>query len=142
MRPFSRKMFCLQGALVLALVFLFASFAQASDSHHSHHKVKVISPFDKVSAEKPLHCLLNALLQHAKIDCPHKNNHNKSAEFRADCGSHPGSSHQKVSSFGSDLSQVTQDNFTYHLASRSFHLIIDSEVRFSPRTIEHPPQLS
>ena len=142
MLPCFKKFFCLQGALVLAFFFVIASFAQASDSHHTHHKVKVISPFDKVSTEKPLHCLLNAHLQHAKIDCPHKNNHTKSAEFRADCGSHPGSSHQKVSSFGSDLSQLTQDDFTYHLASRSFHLIIDSEVRFTPLTIEHPPQLS
>ena len=140
MRPCFKKMFCLQ--VVLAFVFLFASFVQASDHHHSHNKFKVISPFDKVSADKPLHCLLNAQLQHAKIVCPHKNNHSKSTEFRADCGSHPGSSHQKVSSFSSDLSQLTQDDFTYHLASRSFHLIIDSEVRFTPLTIEHPPQLS
>jgi hypothetical protein len=142
MRRFT-KIFCLQGALVLAVVFLLASFAQASGSHHSHHQAKVVSPFDKVSADKPLHCLLNAHLHQAKQDCPHKENHSKSAEFRADCGSHPGASHSKGFSFGSDLPQLAEsDAFTHNLASHSFYLPIGYKVRLFPHSIEHPPQLS
>lgn len=137
------KIFFLRGTLVLSVVFLLASFAQASGSHHSHHhQAKVVSPFDKVSADKPLHCLLNAHRHQIKQDCPHKENHSKSVEFRTDCGSHPGASHQKGFSFGSDLSQVTQDEFIHHLASHSFYLLIDTEVCLLPRSIEHPPQLS
>jgi hypothetical protein len=142
MRRFT-KIFCLQGALVLAVVFCLASFAQASGSHHSHHQAEVVSPFDKVSADKPLHCLLNAHRHQAKLDCPHKDNHSKSAEFRADCGSHPGASHSKGFSFGSDLSQLAQsDDFTHNLASHSFYLSIDYKVCLFPHSIEHPPQLS
>jgi hypothetical protein len=140
MRRFT-KIFCLQIALVFAVVFLLASFAQASGNHHSHHQV--VSPFDKVSADKPLHCLLNAHLHQIKQDCPHADSHSKSAEFRADCGSHPGASHSKGFSFGSDLSQLTQsDDFTHHLASYSFYPLIDDEARLLPSSIEHPPQLS
>ena len=140
MRRFT-KIFCLQIALVFAVVFLLASFAQASGSHHSHQQV--VSPFDKVSADKPLHCLLNAHLHQIKQDCPHQESHSKSAEFRADCGSHPGGSHQKGFSFGSDLQQFTQsDAFTHHLESHSFYPHIDYKVRLFPRSIEHPPQLS
>jgi hypothetical protein len=135
------KIFCLQGALVLAVVFCLASFAQASGSHHSHHQV--VSPFDKVSADKPLHCLLNAHRHQAKLDCPHKNNNSKSAEFRADCGSHPGASHSKGFSFGSDLPKFAEsDAFTHNLESHSFYLLIDYKVRLFPHSIEHPPQLS
>ncbi len=137
------KIFCLQGALVLAVVFLLASFAQASGSHHSHHQAKVVSPFNKVSADKPLHCLLNAHLHQAKQDCPHKENHSKSAEFRSDCGSHPGASNSQGISFGSDLPQFAQnDELIPHLASYSFYPPLDDEARFLPRSIEHPPQLS
>ncbi len=140
MRRFT-KIFCLQGALILAAVIMLASFAQASGSHHSHHQV--VSPFDKVSADKPLHCLLNAHLHQIKQDCPHEGNHSKSAEFRADCGSHPGASHSKGFSFGSDFSKFAQSyEFTHHLASYSFYVVIDDEVRLLPRSIEHPPQLS
>jgi hypothetical protein len=142
MRRFT-KIFCLQGALVLAAVFFLASFAQASGGHHSHHQAKLVSPFDKVSADKPLHCLLNAHLHQTKQDCPHEGNHSKSAEFRADCGSHPGASHSKGFSFGSELSQLVQsDEFIHHLTSYSFYVLIDDEVRLLPRSIEHPPQLS
>jgi len=142
MRRFTKN-FCLQGVLVLAVVFLLASFAQASGSHHSHHQAKVVSPFDKVSADKPLHCLLNAHLHQIQLDCPHKENHSKSAEFRVDCGSHPGASHSKGSSFGSDLPQFTQsDEFIHNLASHSFYLLFDYKARLFPRSIEHPPQLS
>ncbi len=139
----STKIFCLQGALVLAVVFLLASFAQASGSHHSHHQAKVVSPFDKVSADKPLHCLLNAHLHQSKQDCPHKENHSKSAEFRADCGSHPGAPNSQGFSFGNDLPQFTEsDAFTHNLASHSFDLAIDYKVCLFPHSIEHPPQLS
>jgi hypothetical protein len=142
MRRFT-KIFCLQSALVLAVVFLLASFAQASGSHHSHHQAEVVSPFDKVGADKPLHCLLSAHLHQVKQDCPHKENHSKSAEFRADCGSHQGASHSKGFSFGSDLPQFTQnDAFIHNLASHSFYLPIDYKVRLFPHSIEHPPQLS
>ncbi|MFT4577880.1 MAG: hypothetical protein ACI8PD_000972 [Nitrospinales bacterium] len=139
MRRFT-KIFCLQIALVFAVVFLLASFAQASGNHHSHHQI--VSPFDKVSADKPLHCLLNAHLHQIKQDCPHQKNHSKSAEFRADCGSHPGASHQKGFSFGNDLSQLAQDEFIHHLALHSFYPLIDYKVRLFPLSIEHPPQLS
>jgi hypothetical protein len=142
MRRFT-KIFCLQGALVLVAVFMLASFAQASGSHHSHHQAEVVSPFDKVGSDKPLHCLLNAHLHQAQQDCPHQEKHSKSAEFRADCGSHPGASHSKGFSFGSDFSQFAQSGeFTYLLASYSFYVVIDDEVRLLPRSIEHPPQLS
>jgi hypothetical protein len=144
MRRFT-KIFCLQGALILAAVLMLVSFAQASGGHHSHsnHEAKIVSPFDKVSADKPLHCLLNAHQHQIKQDCPHEGNHSKSAQFRADCGSHPGASHSKGFSFGSDLLKLTQsDEFTHHLASYSFYVVIDDEVRLLPRSIEHPPQLS
>jgi hypothetical protein len=142
MRRFT-KIFCLQGVLVLAVVFLLASFAQASGNHHSHHQSEVVSPFDEVSADKPLHCLLNAHRHQAKLNCPHKDNHPKSAEFRADCGSHSGASHSKGFSFGSDLSQFAEcDVFALHLISHSFYLPIDYKVRLFPGSIEHPPQLS
>jgi hypothetical protein len=137
------KIFCMQGALVLAVLLMLASFAQASGSHHSHHQSKIVSPFDKVNSDKPLHCLLNAHLHQGKKDCPHKENHSKSAEFRADCGSHPGASHSKGFSFGSDLPQfVESDVLTHNLASRSFYLPIDYRVRLFIYSIEHPPQLS
>jgi hypothetical protein len=142
MRRFT-KIFCLQGTLVLAVVFLLASFAQASDSHHSHHQAKIVSPFDKVNSDKPLHCLLNAHLHQGQQDCPHKENHSKSAEFRADCGSHPGASHSKGFSSGNDLPQFAEsDVFIHNLVSHSFYLPIDYKVRLFPHSIEHPPQLS
>lgn len=138
----STKIFCLQGALVLAAVFLLTSFAQASGGHHSHHQAKVVSPFNKVSSDKPLHCLLNAHLHQAKQDCPHKANHSKSTEFRADCGSHPGASNSQGFSFGSDFSQLTQnDELIHHLVPHSFYPPLDVETRLLPRSIEHPPQL-
>ena len=137
------KIFCLQSALVLAFVFLLASFAQASGGHHSHHQAKVVSPFGKVSSDKSLYCLLNAHMHQAKLDCPHKENHSKSTEFRADCGSHPGASHSKGFSFGSDLPQFAEsDAFTHNLASHSFYLRLDYKVSLFPHSIEHPPQLS
>lgn len=142
MRRFS-KIFCLQAVLIFGVVFLLASLAQASVGHHSHHQVKVVSPFNKVSADKPLHCLLNAHLHQTTQDCPHKDNHSKSAEFRADCGSHPGASNSHGFSFGSDLSQFTQnDDFFHHLISNSFYSPLVDEARLFPRSIEHPPQLS
>jgi len=137
------KIFCLQSALVLAFVFLLASFAQASSGHHSHHQAKVVSPFGKVSSDKSLHCLLNAHMHQTKLDCPHKENHSKSTEFRADCGSHPGASHSKGFSFGNDLFQFDKSYaFAHKLVSYSFYNLIDFKVRFFPHTIEHPPKLS
>ena len=142
MRRFT-KTFCLQSALFLAVVFLLASFAQASGGHHSHHQAKVVSPFGKVSSDKSLHCLLNAHMHQAKLDCPHKENHSKSTEFRADCGSHPGASNTKGFSFENDLSRFDKsDAFAHNLVSYPFYLHIVSKVRLFPRSIEHPPQLS
>ena len=142
MRHFT-KIFCLQSALFLAVVFLLASFAQASGGHHSHHQAKVVSPFGKVSSDKSLHCLLNAHMHQAKLDCPHKENHSKSTEFRADCGSHPGASNSKGFSFENDLSRFDKsDAFAHNLVSYPFYIPIDFKVRFFPHTIEHPPKLS
>ena len=142
MRRFT-KTFCLQSAIVLAVVFLLASFAQASGGHHSHHQAKVVSPFGKVSSDKSLHCLLNAHMHQAKLVCPHKENHSKSTEFRADCGSHPGASNSKGFSFENDLSRFDKsDAFAHNLVSYPFYLHIVSKVRLFPRSIEHPPQLS
>ena len=135
-----KKIFHLQIALVFAVVFLLVSFAQASGNHHSHHQI--VFPFDKLSADKPLHCLLNAHLHQIKQDCPHQKSYSKSAKFRADCGSHRGASHQKGFSFGSDLSQLSQDEFIHRLASYSLYPLRDYKVRIFPHSIEHPPQLS
>jgi hypothetical protein len=113
----------------------------ASGGHHSHHQAKVVSPFGKVSSDKSLHCLLNAHMHQAKLDCPHKENHSKSTEFRADCGSHPGASNSKGFSFENDLSRFDKsDAFAHNLVSYPFYIPIDFKVRFLPHTIEHPPQ--
>ena len=142
MRRFT-KIFCLQSELVLAVVFLLASFAQASGGHHSHHQAKVVSPFGKVSSDKSLHCLLNAHMHQAKLDCPHKENHSKSTEFRADCGSHPGASHSNGFSFGNDLSRFDKsDAFALNLVYFPFYIPIDFKVRFFGHTIVHAPTLS
>ena len=135
------KNFCLQGALALAVVFLLVSFAQASDTNLSHQQV--VSPFGKVSTDKPLHCLLNSHLHQINQDCPHKANNSKSVELRAGCGSYPGATNSKGFSFGSDISQFSQvEEFTHSIESHSFYLHIVSKVRLFPRSIEHPPQLS
>ncbi len=139
----STKIICLQGVLVLAAVFLLVSFAQASGSHHSHHQAKVVSPFDKTSTDKPLHCLLDAHLHQDKQHCPHKENHTKSTELRADCGTHSGASNSQGFSFGSNFPQFTQnDELIHHQVSFSFYPNLDDEVRLLPRSIEYPPQIS
>ena len=135
------KNFCLQGAVALAVVFLLVSFAQASDTNLSHHQV--VSPFGKVSADKPLHCLLGSHLHQTKQDCPHKANNSNSAELRADCGSHPGATNSKGFSFGSDISQFSQiDEFAHSIEWHPFYLHMGFIVNLFPHSIDHPPQLS
>ena len=135
------KTLCLQVVPALAVVFLLVSFAQASGSHYSHQQV--VSPFDKVSADKPLHCLLNAHLHQTKRDCPHKANSSNSAELRADCGSHSGATNSKGFSFGSDIFQFSQiEEFTHSIESHPFYFYMGFKVSLSPHSIEHPPQLS
>ena len=150
MGPFF-KISAVKGVLVLAAVFFSGGIAQAHPGHHSHphpghhshhqHKAEIISPFNKVSADNPLHCLLNAHMHKAKQDCPYKGkNSNGIAKFRADCGSSPVNS--VGFSSGSDLPQLVQsDEYSHH---RSFASLIpqtvDKTCRF-PHTIERPPQL-
>ncbi len=138
------KISFLQGVLVLVAIFAYASFAQASPGHHSHHKTKVVSPFDKVNSDKPLHCLLNSHLHQSNQDCPHKANHstkNKSAKLSADCGSKTGNS--EGISFGYDLPQFSQsDEFSHHLISQFLISQATCKIRSLPRSFEHPPQLS
>lgn len=140
------KISVLLGMLVLAAVFFFASFAQADPGRHSHphHQTKAVSPFDKVSSDKPLHCLLNAHLHKTKEECPHNSSHpdkGKSAEFRADCGSNPINS--EGSSFGGDLLKHTNtDGFTYNLDYKFLIPQTNDKISLLPRSFEHPPQLS
>ncbi len=136
----------LQFALILGAVFLLSSYSQASQNHdHSHH-IQVVSPFDKVTSEKPLYCLLNAHLHRSALDCPHKVNGPKKSrplELRADCGSHPGTSHSSGISFGSDLPQNTDnEEFLHHRVAHYAYPPILEKGHSLPRTIEHPPQLS
>ncbi len=139
------KIISLQAVLVLAAVFFFAAFAQASQSHHSHHSAKIVSPFEKrASADKPLHCLLNAHLHKSNEDCPHTSNHSKhgkSTELRADCGSNPVNS--DGISFGNDLPQYTQsDEIIHHLVFQFLFPLTAEKARLFPHSIERPPQLS
>jgi len=142
--PRFSKILCLQGILVLGAVFLLVSFAQASVGHHGHHQTKVVSPFDKVNSDKPLHCLLNAHLHKIKEKCPHKSNHSdhgKSAELRADCHSNPINSDGMT--FGGDLLKYTNnDEFTHHLISQFLFPQTSDKIRSLPGSFEHPPQLS
>ncbi len=138
------KILCLQGVLVLGAVFLFASFSQASEGHHSHHHNKTVSPFDKVNSDKPLHCLLNAHLHKTKEACPHNSNHSnkgKSTELRVDCGSNPVNS--EGISFGSDFPQYTQsDEFNHHLVIQAVPPLVEGDISIFYHSIERPPQLS
>ena len=139
------KNFALQGMLILSVVLFLATFAQASPGHSSHHhSTDVVSPFDKVSSDKPLHCLLNAHLHQKKQACPHKGNHsknNKSAELRVDCGSSPVGS--GGASFGSDLPQFASNiEFFHHLSSEFTIHLTNDKIRLLSISIEYPPQLS
>jgi hypothetical protein len=138
------KVLVLEGLLVLAAVLCITSFAQASQSHHSHHQAKIVSPFDKASENKPLHCLLNFHLDKAGQECPHKANHSEktmATGLRADCGSNPVNS--DGISFGNDLPQYTQnDEFAHHLVLLPLIPTRIERARLFPHSIERPPQLS
>jgi len=138
------KISVLRGLLILAALLCFASFAQASQHHHSHKRTKIVSPFDKVSLNKPLHCLLNSHLHKANQECPHKANHSKKSmatELRADCGSNPVNS--DGISFGNDLPQyIKNEEFVHHLVSLVLIPLKIEKTRLFPHFIERPPQLS
>ena len=138
------KFLVLQGVLVLATVLCIMSFAQASQSHHSHHQAKIVSPFDKVSLNQPLHCLLNSHLHKVNQECPHKANHSKKSmatELRAECGSNPVNS--DGISFGNDLPQyIKNEEFVHHLVSLALIPLKIEKTRLFPHSIERPPQLS
>ena len=139
------KISFLQGLLVLATLLCLASFAQASQGHHSHQPAKIVSPFDKATSNKPLHCLLNSHLHKTNQECPHKAvNHSKKSMatgLRADCGSNPVNS--DGISFGNDLPQYIQnDEIVHHLVPLALIPLRIERVRLFPHSIERPPQLS
>ncbi|MEK9629142.1 MAG: hypothetical protein VW455_08970 [Nitrospinota bacterium] len=139
------KISILQTVMILASVFLFIGIAQAGSGHHSHHQMEVVSPFDKVSADKPLHCLLNSHLHKVNQDCPHKLQHSKnslSTELRADCGpSIPNSN--GVSFGGVDFPQNSDtDEFEHKLISKRITPLLSEKLLSLPDSFEHPPQLS
>ena len=138
------KISVLLGLLVLAALLCLASFVQASQDHHSHKQAKIVSPFDKVSSNKPLHCLLNSHLHKVNQECPHKANHSKKSmatELRADCGSNPVNS--DGISFGNDLPQyIKNEEFVHHLVSLILIPLKIEKTRLFPHSIERPPQLS
>jgi len=139
------KISVLQGLLILATLLCLASFAQASQDHHSHKRTKIVSPFDKVTSNKPLHCLLNSHLHKTNQECPHKAvNHSKKSmatELRADCGSNPVNS--DGISFGNDLPQyIKNEEFVHHLVPLALIPLRIERVRLFPHSIERPPQLS
>ena len=138
------KISVLQGLLILATLLCLASFAQASQGHHSHKRTKIVSPFDKATLNKPLHCVLNSHLHKVNQECPHKANHSKKSmatELRADCGSNPVNS--DGISFGNDLPQYTQnDEFAHHLVLLALIPSRIERARLFAHSIERPPQLS
>ena len=138
------KISVLQGLLILATLLYLASFAQASQGHHSHERTKIVSPFDKVTSNKPLHCLLNSHLHKVNQECPHKANHSKKSmatELRAECGSNPVNS--DGISFGNDLPQyIKNEEFVHHLVSLALIPLKIEKTRLFPHSIERPPQLS
>ena len=138
------KISVLQGLLILATLLCLASFAQASQGHHSHKRTKIVSPFDKVTSNKPLHCLLNSHLHKAGQECPHKANHSEKSMatgLRADCGSNPVNS--DGISFGNDLPQYIQnDEIVHHLVPLALIPLKIERARLLPHSIERPPQLS
>ena len=138
------KISVLQGLLVLATLLYLASFAQANQGHHSHKRTKIVSPFDKATLNKPLHCVLNSHLHKVNQECPHKANHSKKSmatELRADCGSNPVNS--DGISFGNDLPQyIKNEEFAHHLVSLALIPLKIEKTRLFPHSIERPPQLS
>jgi len=138
------KISVLQGMLVLAALLCLASFAQASQHHHSQKRTKIVSPFDKASSNKPLHCLLNSHLHKANQECPHEANSSEKSmatELRADCGSNPANS--DGISFGNDLPQyIKNEEFVHHLISLALIPLKIEKTRLFPYSIKRPPQLS
>lgn len=146
---FRLKIRFFQMFLLLAVVLVWASVAQADPSHHHHGKAvakaSVVSPFDQLDNWKPLHCILNMHEHFQNIPCPHKDGSGKSdqTEFRSDCGSHPGSANSSTSSFTKNLfKNATYNGFLPLQFSSAIKLSYSDKSQNHSRSIDHPPQFA
>lgn len=139
------KISAFQLLLAIGITLLLVSVAQAGQSHHHQSHSDVVSPFDKVSNDKPLHCILNLHLQGESHHCPHSNqgDKNNSTELRADCGTHSGTTNSSSASLLKDASKIAT-YFSLELSQKSWKIDLVSGLKHLniSRSIEHPPHIS
>ncbi len=139
------KVRLLQFLLLVSMVIFLAPVAQAGATMDHHHHEEVISPFDKTSIEKPLHCALKQHHHFQSLFCPHQKKNMKSdnVEFRPDCGPQSGSASSANSGFAKELSKIA---FSYGVApslfSSELHWLANAKLQNLPRAIDFPPQLT
>jgi hypothetical protein len=133
-----------QAILLVCAVLFLASVAQAGTSHHHHsEKSDVISPFDNINEEKPLHCILNLHQHFQNIPCPHQDEKPGNSELRSDCGTHSGSANSSSPSSTSDILKKTTDVVIIpDLLVSKIGLLADNNLQGLPRATDHPPQLA
>jgi hypothetical protein len=133
-----------QALLVVFMVLLVASLAQAGSSHHQHHEnIDVVSPFAKINKGNSLHCILNMHTHFQNIPCPHQDQSkgSKYQEFRADCGTHSGSANSSSNSITKDLSKMASYfSAAPLLLASQISLLTDARYHYLPGSIDHPPQ--
>ena len=135
-----------QCLLLVCAVVLFTSVAQAGVNmghQHAHSKVEAVSPFEKTSVDKPLHCILNLHEHFQRNFCPHqKRGANDNAELRADCGGTSSSAIPANASFAKEFSSKTINYGAPSLFVWWVDLPINNKLLNLPRAIDLPPQLT